>query len=268
MATYTTPGGKIYPMFRDALSAPHLMIVGATGSGKSSLAHALIYTALASKFPGSGANAAQFILIDPKRLELARYRELPHVLRYASEPPEAVSALQLAVSYAETRCKAAQKANLHEYYGSHIYVVIDDFAALVYFNRKDIVPLVHRLTQIGKPANIHIILCATSAETKIVPTEIKSNFNTFFALHTSTPQESRAIMGRRDDLYHRGADCVYLPQFGQGYYICPNGITLYELPIYTDGELADRIKWWVDQKPVPAQRSIKNWLKNFFHLGK
>lgn len=84
---WTTPSGKFYSLYSSMLEVPHLMIAGATGSGKSVVVNALIYTAL-YKFPFDTAKGAQLILIDPKRVELSPYKNLPHTIRYASEPEE------------------------------------------------------------------------------------------------------------------------------------------------------------------------------------
>ena len=73
------PGGEYPALFEDMLSQNHLLIAGVTGSGKSVLINGLMYTALL-KSPSS----VRFILIDPKRVELAEYRDMPHTLAHAA----------------------------------------------------------------------------------------------------------------------------------------------------------------------------------------
>ena len=100
---YTTPTGEYYTLYKDMLSQPHLLIAGATGSGKSVVINGLVYTALYDS-----PARVQFILIDPKRVELVEYKQLPHTIKYASEPGEMVQALEKAMDITETRYKAIQ----------------------------------------------------------------------------------------------------------------------------------------------------------------
>lgn len=245
--TWRAPGGLCWPIYRDMLeNQPHIMIAGATGSGKSVVINALMYTAL-YKFPGgkSGAvdeaNSVGFILIDPKRVELADYKALPHTLRYASEPAEMVQAIQYAMDVTEDRYRIMQNQRVKEWQGSQVYVIIDEFADLMTTNKKQVQPLIQRLTQIGRAAKVHIILSTQYPIVKIVPTEIKINFNARIGLHTATAQDSRNIIGQ--------SGCELLPRYGQGYYMTPEGVKLYNIPMIEQEELAARVKWWTDQKP-------------------
>ena len=79
MTTYTTPAGQISKLYNDMLNQVHILIAGATGSGKSVAINGIISTAL-YKAP----TEVQFILIDPKRVELVDYKNLPHTVKYAS----------------------------------------------------------------------------------------------------------------------------------------------------------------------------------------
>lgn len=240
---WTTPTGERYTLYRDMLeNQPHLMIAGATGSGKSVIVNALIYTAL-YKFPLSAEskNSAGFILIDPKRVELSKYKNLPHTLCYASEPEEMVSALKYAMDITENRYKAMQKAGEEKYSGGDVYVIIDEFADLMTTNKRQVQPLVQRLAQIGRAAKVHIILATQCPLAKVIPTEIKVNFDARVALRTECAQDSRNII--------RVPGCELLPRYGQGYYKTPEGITLYNIHMIAKEDIAERIKWWMDQKP-------------------
>ncbi|NBI10237.1 DNA translocase FtsK [Colidextribacter sp. OB.20] len=157
--TWTTPAGERYTLYQDMLSQPHLMVAGATGSGKSVVINALIYTALC-KFPLSAEskNSVGFIFIDPKRVKLVDYKELPHTLRYASEPAEMVQALEHAMSLTEDRYRLMQRQRAKKWGGGQVYVIIDEFADLMTTNRKQVQPLIQRLAQVGRAAGVHIIL--------------------------------------------------------------------------------------------------------------
>lgn len=89
--TWTTPSGEAYNLYLDMLKQPHLLIGGVTGSGKSAAINGLIYTAL-FKAPCQ----VSFVLCDPKMVELSRYKDLPHVLRFGKTLGEIKDALNYA----------------------------------------------------------------------------------------------------------------------------------------------------------------------------
>ena len=105
--TMTTPSGETYGLFEHLLKQAHLLIAGASGSGKSVLVNGLICTAL-YRFPFNARGGAQFILIDPKRVELDPYRNLPHAIGYASEPQDMINLLRLATRITEQRYRDDQ----------------------------------------------------------------------------------------------------------------------------------------------------------------
>ena len=76
---YRTPGGPVFTLYRKLGECPHLLIAGATGSGKSVALNGIIYTLLTMKTPAH----CRFCLIDPKKVELIQYEPLPHTARYA-----------------------------------------------------------------------------------------------------------------------------------------------------------------------------------------
>ncbi len=237
---WITPAGKSYNFYMDLLQQKHLMIDGATGSGKSVVVNGIMYNALYSA-PVDAANGKQFILIDPERVELCIYKKLPHVLRYASEPEEMIQALQYAMALTEARYKAMQRDGLRLYDGSDVYIIIDEFADLITTQPKRVKPLIQRLAQIGRTARIHIILCTQSPIAKVIPTEIKVNFDSVLALHTATAQHSRNIIAVKG--------CEELPPFGEGYYQRPGKPLAHisEIPLFGDATLLERVRWWTDQ---------------------
>lgn len=244
---WTTPStsetSKMYTLYKDMLSQPHLMIAGATGSGKSVLVNALIYTAL-YRFPLSAQskNSVGLILIDNgKGTEMIDYKDLPHTLRYAFTLEESISALEYGLSIAKERFADMRKRHLKTYDGGDVYICIDEFASLILNGKKRVSALVQDIAQLGRAANVHIILCTQCPLAKVIPTEIKVNFDARVALRTATAQHSRNIMEQ--------TGCELLPKYGQGYYVTPDGTTLYYLPMIHQEELDARVKWWTDQKP-------------------
>ena len=228
---YKTPGGTFYTLYRDMLTQPHLLVAGATGSGKSVVINGIIHTALLET-PAK----YQFILIDPKRVELAEYRKLPHVIRYASEPAEMVQALNYAMEITENRYKEMQRKHLRKYDGPAVYVIIDELADLMTTNRKQVQPLIQRLAQIGRAASVHIIAATQCPLSAVIPTPIKVNFDARVALRTRSAQDSRNILGIKG--------CELLPRYGEGYYMTPDGLTRYYIPIYPDAERQRILKYW------------------------
>lgn len=235
---YTTPAGDVYTLYEDMLKQPHLLIAGATGSGKSVVINALIYTAL-YKFPWQDPDGAQFILIDPKRVELSQYKRLPHTLCYASEPDAMREALQYAMQLCEDRYKQMQRRGLRKFPGGDIYVIIDEFADLMTTQKRLIMPTVQRLAQIGRAAKVHIILATQTPIAKVLPTEIKCNFDARVALRTRSAQDSRNILG--------AACCESLPRYGYAYYMTPESSYKTQVPMIDGQEIENRVNFWRKQ---------------------
>ena len=228
---WKTPAGQVYTLYRDMLNQPHLLIAGATGSGKSVVINGLVYTAL-----HDSPAAVQFILIDPKRVELVDYRPLPHTLQYSSEPGEMVQALEKAMEITESRYKAMQRQRVKKYAGGAVYVIVDELADLMTTDRRHVQPLLQRLAQIGRAANVHIIAATQCPLATVIPTPIKGNFDSRVALRTRSAQDSRNILGVKG--------CELLPRYGQGYYMTPDGLTLYNIPMQAPDEIAALVTYW------------------------
>lgn len=237
-SVYTSPSGERFTLYADMLKQPHLLVAGATGSGKSVVINALIYTAL-FQHPGDAPGAVSFILIDPKRVELSQYRELPHVLRYASEPDTMRGALSYAMNLCEARYKAMQRDGVRKYQGGDVYIIVDEFADLMTTQRREIMPTVQRLAQIGRAARVHLIIATQTPISKVLPTEIKCNFDSRVALRTRSAQDSRNITGLKG--------CETLPRYGFGYYMTPERSAVEKLPMISDEDTAARVRWWTDQ---------------------
>ena len=234
MTTWTTPAGTTYSLYEDMLKQPHLLIAGATGSGKSVVINGIISTALYDA-PSDGG----FILVDPKRVELVQYKRLPHVIRYASEPADMVSALDAALALTEQRYKAMQRQGLRKSTDADVYLIIDELADLMTTNKKNVQPRLQRLCQIGRAANVHVIAATQCPLATVIPTAISVNFDARVGLRTRNAQDSRNILQR--------TGCELLPRYGQGYYMTPAGLTLYNIPMIPDAETSRLCSWWMDK---------------------
>lgn len=232
---YTSPQGQYYTLYADMLKQPHLLIAGATGSGKSVVINGIIYTAL-FQTPAR----IELILIDPKRVELVDYKDLPHTITYASEPADMIKALEMAMQITERRYKTMQGQRVKKYQGGAVYVIIDELADLMTTNPRQVTPLLQRLCQIGRAAGVHVIAATQCPLVSVIPTKIKVNFDSRVALRTRSKQDSRNIL--------ECAGCERLPRYGQGYYMTPEGLTLYNIPMHSPKQIAAQVRHWTRKK--------------------
>lgn len=240
--TYTTPKGEYYTLFKDMLDQKHLLVVGATGSGKSVVINGIMYTALYQS-----PNNIQFILIDPKRVELLDYAQLPHTINYSTELDEIMQALEYAVYLIDCRYDEMKRLHIKKYIENHIYIVIDELADIMTTIKRQAQPLLQRIAQIGRAANVHIIAATQCPLASVIPTPIKVNFDSCVALRTRSAQDSRNILGVNG--------CESLPEYGQGYYMTPKQFQLYNIPYTTDEQIQAMVSHWINQKP---------WYKKIF----
>ena len=235
--TYISPRGTVYDLYESMLSQPHLLIAGATGSGKSVVINGIVATSLYHS-----PLRVQFILIDPKRVELVDYTNLPHTLCYASEPAEMLEALRYAMRLIEYRYTVMQSQRNKKWIGSDVYVIIDELADLMTTQKKQVMPLLQRIAQIGRAAKVHLIAATQCPLAKVIPTEIKVNFDARVGLRTRSAQDSRNILGVKG--------CEMLPRYGEGYYMTPEGMTLYQIPMIPESEIRRLTQWWEPQRPA------------------
>lgn len=243
----TAPIGDTNDLFLDALRQPHLLIAGATGSGKSVLENGLINTLL-YRLPFDQPGGAQLILLDPKSNELHQYAKLPHTLCYAYRQSDMINALKHAERLMEMRLHKMQKTKCtsDNYIGSDVYVIIDEFADLMTTQAKTVTPIIQRLCQMGRASRIHVIICTQTPIAEVIPTKIKCNFDARFGLRTRSAQDSRNIIGK--------SGLEYFPKYGKGYYMVPedpNEDTPPEgevdIPYIRRHEIQRNIDWWMNQ---------------------
>lgn len=234
---WRTPSGQIYTLFEDMAKQPHLLVAGATGSGKSVVLNGIIYTLL-----HDSPARVQFIMIDPKRVELVQYKALPHCVQYATEPADMVQALQHAIQITDARYQAMARQGLRKYQGAALYVVIDELADLMTTNKRQVQPLLQRLCQIGRAANVHVLAATQCPLAAVIPTPIKVNFDSRVALRTRSAQDSRNILSR--------TGCELLPRYGQGYYMTPEGTGKWNIPFTSDSDIDSICQWWTSKQCI------------------
>lgn len=236
MKEWRTPAGGSPRLCGDILKQPHVLIAGATGSGKSVLINSLIYTALYQ-----APCQVKFILIDPKRVELSDYRYLPHTMRYASEPGDIAAAIHGAVDLMECRYRDMQARRLKRYDGPDIYIIIDEYADLVTVQKQQVLTPLCRIAQLGRAAGIHLILATQRPTRDIINGQIKVNIDARVALRCPTSQDSRNIINIK------GAEL--LPRYGKGLYLTPDTMQPVQVPIpMTPQAEIDRLVYhWMQQ---------------------
>lgn len=243
---YRTPSGMmVYKPFLDLADRPHLLIAGATGSGKSVALNGIITSLLMTQSPFR----VQFVLIDPKKVELVQYARLPHTVRYASAHPDIVRSLQWAVEETDRRFSRMQSEGVKEFTGPHMYVVIDELADLMVSIKKETLPLLQRLAQIGRAARVHVIACSQNVLAQTIPTVLKCNFSTILGLRTCNAQQSRFLIS--------ATGCEMLPdpkREGKGYGYLRDGADLEKLLIYKypEKDIEDVICWWTSSACIAS----------------
>ena len=214
------------PLFTDLRRAPHLMIAGTTGSGKSVLLNAILTSLIYKSTP----NELKFIMIDPKMLELSIYEDIPHLLHpVVTEPVKAAAALKWAVAEMETRYKLLSDEGVRdiethnkniemedsdtkwERWLPYIVIVIDELADLMMVAPNEIKESVTRLSQKARAAGIHLIVATQRPSVDIVAGLLKANFPTRISFHVSSKIDSRIILdtGGAESLLGKG-DMLFL----------------------------------------------------------
>lgn len=234
---YKTPGGQYYKLYATLADSTHLLIAGATGSGKSVTVNGIIHSILISKAPTD----VRFVLIDPKKVELVDYSQLPHTALYASEPEDIISALQWALSETERRFTVMQREHVKQYSGPVLYVIIDELADLMVSMKNETLPVLQRIAQIGRAALVRIIACSQNIMAQTIPTVLKCNFNTILGLRTATKAQSRYLIAE--------PGCEALPdpkraKTAYGYLRDGANLTKCQLYMWPDEELQRLIRYW------------------------
>ena len=245
--TYTTPGGRVFRLYADLAKLPHLLIAGATGSGKSVTVNGIIYALLATKAPSE----CSMVLIDPKKVELVQYARLPHTQRYASEPRDMIDALDWAVKETSRRFSIMQQAGKKEFSGPDLYVIVDELADLMTTQKNQALPRLQRLAQIGRAAKVHVIACSQNVMAVTIPTVLKCNFPAILGLRTATAAQSRYLIAT--------TGCETLPdpkKAGKGIGYLRDGADLerYELYMYPEEEIQRLVDYWT--RPTGYLRAV------------
>lgn len=210
----------------DLATMPHLLIAGATGTGKSVGLNCIISSILFKTTP----DECRMIMIDPKRLELGVYEGIPHLLApVVTEPKLAANVLKWAVGEMDkrTRMLAAEGVRNIEQFNNiirsegsdsgltllhYIVIVIDELADLMMVSSKDVEESITRLAQMARAVGIHLILATQRPSVDVITGLIKANFPARISFRVSARVDSRTILDSigAEQLLGRG-DMLFLP---------------------------------------------------------
>ncbi len=200
-------------------SMPHLLIAGATGSGKSIFINTLILSLLYRNSPA----LVRMILVDPKRVELSLYNGIPHLLTpVITEPEKTVNALKWAVKEMDRRYRLLAESgsrNLPSFNANNpdeamplIVIVIDELADLMATHARDVEGMIVRLAQMARAIGIHLVLATQRPSVNVITGLIKANVPARIAFNVASQIDSRTILdaGGAEKLLGSG-DMLFLP---------------------------------------------------------
>jgi S-DNA-T family DNA segregation ATPase FtsK/SpoIIIE len=246
----------------DLTRMPHLLIAGATGSGKSVCINALIAGMLFQATP----EELKYILIDPKRVEFSMFQDMPHLLvPVVTESDHATSALRWAVAEMETRYKLFAShtvRNIADFNGRapemglnplpYIVIVIDELADLMMVAAGEIEELICRIAQLARAVGIHLLVATQRPSADIITGLIKANIPSRIAFAVSSSIDSRVILDETgaEKLLGRG-DMLYLP-------VEAGKATRLQGVFVSDREMQAIIDFWKAQGKPQYQEEIFN----------
>lgn len=219
------------PYFADLKKMPHLLIAGATGAGKSVCLNTIICSLLFRQRP----DRLRVIMVDPKRVEMSIYQDIPHLISpVVCEPKRAASALSWAVEQMEERYKKLVEVNVRNIDGyndlalseekparlrgktielmPHMVIIVDELADLMVVAKNEVEESIQRLAQMARAVGIHLILATQRPSVNVITGIIKANFPTRIAFQVSQKVDSRTILDSNgaENLLGRG-DMLFAP---------------------------------------------------------
>ena len=202
------------PVIIDVANMPHMLIAGATGSGKSVALNTIICSMLYCCAP----TMTQLVMIDPKQVELSAYEGLPHLATpIITSAQEAVKTLQSVNAAMDRRYKVMTRKRTKcgaEAGFPRMVIVIDELADLMLVSKKAVEESIIRIAQLGRAAGIHLIVATQKPVVSVITGLIQGNIPCKLALQTASTSDSVRILGHKgaEQLLGRGDALLKLPQ--------------------------------------------------------
>ncbi|OGL20169.1 MAG: hypothetical protein A3F92_08000 [Candidatus Rokubacteria bacterium RIFCSPLOWO2_12_FULL_71_22] len=290
------------PVVGDLAAMPHLLVAGATGSGKSVGLNSMICSILYKATPAD----VRFLLIDPKRLELSVYEGIPHLLApVVTDAKEAAARLRWIVGKMDERYKALQGKQVRNIDGynkavpaeerlPYWVVVVDELADLMMVSAGEVQTSLVRLAQIARAVGIHLIIATQRPSVDVVTGLIKANFPTRIAFQVASKVDSRTVLDGNgaEQLLGRG-DMIFVPPGANKQmrvhgawvadeevravcdFLRTQGTAVYEeVQLPTDGEVAegdaaerDDLYWDAVQLVIGQRQASISYLQRRMRLG-
>jgi len=191
------------PIFADIERMPHLLVAGATGSGKSVVIHSILISLLYKNSP----ETLQLILIDPKRVELSIYENIPHLVSpVIIESKKAINVFRWALKEMDRRYDILLKAGSRDIKSynnnrknedellSYIVIVVDELADLMTSYGREVEGSIVRLAQMARATGLHLILSTQRPSVEVITGLIKANITSRVALQVASQIDSRTIL--------------------------------------------------------------------------
>ncbi len=255
------------PVVMDLTQAPHLLIAGATGSGKSVSINAIITSLLMQH----GPDEVQFVMVDPKMVELPGYNGIPHLIgKVITDMDQVMGALTWLMLQMDDRYRLFREAGVRNIAGynelaaqrSHgrsapkplpyIVLVVDELADLMMTAAEDVERQICRLAQMARATGIHLILATQRPSTDVVTGLIKANFPSRIAFQVSSKHDSRTILD--------GIGAEYLLGHGDMLFKLSGGnIQRVHGAFVGDEEIARVVSYWEKQRPQRFELDFAEW---------
>lgn len=242
-------------------STPHLLIAGATGSGKSVCINCIIASILMRAKP----DEVKLVMVDPKKVELSNYNGIPHLKApVVTDPKKASIALKNIVIEMENRYDIFEKTKCKNIRGynelceknpeyqkmPYIVVIIDELADLMLVAAKDVEDSIMRITQMARAAGIHLIVATQRPSTDVITGVVKANIPSRISFAVSSQIDSRTILdqGGAEKLLGKG-DMLFLPM-GENAPIRIQGAYV------SDEEIEKIVNYVIDQQKAQYDESL------------